>query len=209
MKNHNKKDMNEESDCLFVEPSLASGVSSENMDSPSYEADDVCDDNDAATNEYGGDEIKRYNVYAASKSNTKKLPEDNFDEDMYDNYDYISKLKEPYVDEEGGGYFNEQLELDACEIIKGTSLDKYTDGRCILLSDIVDCFVKLADKYPGDMVYCFNVIAGYGKVTRYSLLLNSIPSSYLNRMLGQMSPIAADMVASIRKESSDMVDIFC
>lgn len=207
---HNKKDKDEERDSLFVEEPLDRCDALENMNMLPYDESDICDDKGNVGDDSGDDgDIKRYNVYALSKSSSKKMSEDNFDNDMYNNYDYISQLKEPYADDECGGYFNEQLELDACEIIKGTSLDKYTDGRCILLSDIVECFIKLADKYPSDMVYCFNVIAGYGKATRYSVLLNAIPSSYLNRMLKQMSSTAADMIASLRKENSDMVDIFC
>lgn len=202
---HNKKDTDEEKSSLFVEEPLDQCGTLENMDMLPYDGADICNDKSDADD---GD-IKRYNVYALSKSNAKKMSEDNFDDDMYNNYDYISQLKEPYVDDECDGYFNEQLESDACEVIKGTSLDKYADGRCILLSDIVECFIKLADKYPNDTVYCFNVVAGYGRVTRYSVLLNAIPSSYLNRMLEQMSPTAANMIASLRKESSNMVDIFC
>ena len=153
------------------------------------------------------DKLLSYKDYAMKKSNTKKVSSQNYD--AADLYSARQDIVVPSDCIESDSYFNEDLEQCACEIIKGTTLEKYNDGRHIPIKDVVTCFVKLADKWPDELVYCFTLIAYYGKVLRYKSLLDAIPTSYRDRMIGQLSRTGAEMIKSMYKGEVTVVDIFC
>lgn len=148
-----------------------------------------------------------YKDYAMKKSNTKKVSSQNYD--AADLHSARQDVVVPSDCMESDSYFNEDLEQCACEIIKGTTLEKYDDGRHIPIKDVVTCFVKLADKWPDELVYCFTLIAYYGKVLRYKSLLDAIPTSYRDRMIGQLSHTGAEMIKTLYKGEATVVDIFC
>lgn len=154
------------------------------------------------------DNIMHYKEYAVKKSGTKKVTSYNYDAaDLYSvKQNNITPSECDFM--EADNYFNEDLEHRACEIIKGTTLDKYSDGRHIPVKDVATCFVKLADEYPEDMVYCFLIMAYYGKVIRYKSLLDVIPLSYREKMLTQMSSTGASMIRALYKNDACVVDIF-
>lgn len=183
------------------------------IDSDTFNEEDIEDlfegRDEPCEEESESDTILSYKDYAMKKSNTKKVTSQNYDSaDLHNNKQDISVpyIQDCAIDEE---YFNEDLELCACEIIKGTSLDKYDDGRHIPIKDVVTCFVKLADKWPDDLAYCFTLMATYGKVLRYKSLLDAIPTSYRNRMISQLSSNGAELIRSLYKGEATVVDIFC
>lgn len=172
-----------------------------------FEGEGIDDLEDIENQENDDDEPMSYKEYAMKRSNTKKVNSRNYDSaDLYSSKQDIN-VPSDYIDEDS--YFNPELENAAIEVIKGTSLERYTDGRHIPIKDVVICFVKLADQWPDDMVYCFLLIAFYGKVMRYKPLLDAIPTSYRKRMISQLSHNGAEMINSLYKGEETIIDIFC
>ena len=176
-----------------------------------YDVEDIFEEGDSSSeNDYNNndtDKLLSYKDYATQRSSTKKVSSQNYD--AADIHSTKQDIAMPYDCMDTDSYFNEDLENSACEVIKGTTLEKYEDGRHIPIKDVVTCFVRLADKWPDDLVYCFTLIAYYGKVLRYKSLLDAIPTSYRDKMIKQLSRSGAEMIKSLYKSEATVVDIFC